>query len=188
MPVVKNLNNLTSEQLVKELRSRDVVIPLTSTSKKDVLINLYREHVLSRENRQNDSGDDNDDELAGSSLSSRISKKKLISKNLQTSLDDHRDVSNLSDSELYAKLKQFNSHIGPVTNTTRIVYQKKLQRYLNRAAYSDDDDDDDIEMEVDDNDAGDDDNDDGGVVEGDDDDDDGGEGEGEIRPVNEPLS
>jgi len=44
--------------------------------------------------------------------------------------DWEQDVTSLSDEELAQKLRELGANIGPITASTRAVYQRKLQRWL----------------------------------------------------------
>jgi len=44
--------------------------------------------------------------------------------------DTEVDVNHLSDNELTERLRQLGANIGPITDTTREVYRRKLQRWL----------------------------------------------------------
>ena len=38
----------------------------------------------------------------------------------------------LSNQEIFAHLKKFNLQVGPVTDTTRMLYERRLQKHLDQ--------------------------------------------------------
>lgn len=112
---------LTKTSLREALQQKGVPVP--PGSPKDTLVRLYREHFP---------GSD----TARESLLDFSSDEEADTKGHDTSLpvEVSQGVRSLTNDELYTKLKEFGDPVGPIVDTTRSLYEKRLQRYLNRGA------------------------------------------------------
>uniref|UniRef100_A0A023FYH2 LEM domain-containing protein n=1 Tax=Amblyomma parvum TaxID=251391 RepID=A0A023FYH2_AMBPA len=107
---------LTKASLVDKLRQKGVAV-LPSQSK-ETLVRLYRQHFPGSDTTRDDLMDFSSDEEADSqenSLPSEVS----------------QGVRSLTNDQLYTKLQEFGEPVGPIVETTRGVYEKRLQQYLN---------------------------------------------------------
>lgn len=95
-------------------------IPVAPSSPKETLMRLYRQHFPGSGTTRDDLLDFSSDEEADSqenSLPAEVS----------------HGVRSLTNDQLYTKLKEFGEPVGPIVETTRGVYEKRLQLYLNSA-------------------------------------------------------
>lgn len=175
-------NTLTVERLRKELTDRNV--PLPKYPKKEALVELYKQHIVSSRapksaasgHRLEFSDEDDETEVSKSrkSLGTMSKRRSLGTKGRDEVIitSSGMNISNMSDAELVDSLQQSGADVGPVTGTTRSVYEKKLLKLLeggvqrdraprisplkNRAAeqqrkpmthYSDEDDEEEVEEE-----------------------------------------
>lgn len=105
---------LTKAELRAALQLKGVPVP-PGSYKKDVLVRLYREHVPGSEARL----------AAGLDFSSDEDEEP------HAPLEDvSPEVRLLSNDDLFAKLQQFGYPVGPIVDSTRGVYEKRLQQFL----------------------------------------------------------
>uniref|UniRef100_A0A1E1XGH6 Putative conserved plasma membrane protein n=1 Tax=Amblyomma aureolatum TaxID=187763 RepID=A0A1E1XGH6_9ACAR len=112
---------LTKANLVDKLRHKGVSVP--PSSPKETLVRLYRQHFPGSDTTRDDLLDFSSDEEADSqesSLPAEVSPR----------------VRSLTNDQLYSKLKEFGEPVGPIVETTRGVYEKRLQQYLNSTQQS----------------------------------------------------
>lgn len=133
-------NNLTVDKLKKELSEHNV--PLPKYPKKEILVELYRMNVPNSAGktgayRLEFSDEDEVLENAKSRKSlSAVSKRRSVttrSRDEAVFSSSGINVSNMSDAELMETLQQHGADVGPVTETTRTVYEKKLVRLLDNS-------------------------------------------------------
>lgn len=105
---------LTKADLRAALQLKGVPVP-PSSYKKDVLVRLYREHVPGSEARL----------AAGLDFSS--------DEDEEPSVEVSPEVRSLTNDDLFAKLQQLGQPVGPIVDSTRGVYEKRLQQLLSPA-------------------------------------------------------
>uniref|UniRef100_A0A224Z0S1 Protein containing LEM domain n=1 Tax=Rhipicephalus zambeziensis TaxID=60191 RepID=A0A224Z0S1_9ACAR len=110
---------LTKASLREALQQKGVPVP--PGSPKETLVRLYRESFP---------GSD----TARESLLDFSSDEEADTKGHDTSLpvEVSQGVRSLTNDQLYTKLKEFGDPVGPIVDTTRSLYEKRLQRYLNK--------------------------------------------------------
>ena len=137
------MSSLTKEQLRSALISHGVPDLPPQSAKKEEWAALYEEHVLPVANGAGDFSSDDEVSLKPSptkraSTASKASRVSNISKASKSSkspkkavvedsmIVDGVDISALDDDELFAKLKEHGISAGPIVDSTRKLYQKKL--------------------------------------------------------------
>lgn len=115
--------NMTKANLVEALHQRGVSVP-SGSPKKELLVKLYRQHVLN--DGHFTSGDYSSDEDVRDT-----SKEHNDSYTLPEVSDS---VASLSDDALFAKLRDLGFQAGPVVASTRSLYEKQLQQLLNNGS------------------------------------------------------
>lgn len=111
--------SLTVEELKKALAKTGVDIPSTRGMKKDDYVKLYEEHVISL------------NESVGAAYSS--DEESSQNQNLNGENDWNliqEAVQNLSDDDLFLKLKEQGLPAGPIVPQTRKVYERRYLSYL----------------------------------------------------------
>uniref|UniRef100_A0A023FP16 LEM domain-containing protein n=1 Tax=Amblyomma cajennense TaxID=34607 RepID=A0A023FP16_AMBCJ len=106
---------LTKASLVEKLRQKGVAVQPSYT--KETLVRLHRQHFPGSDTTRDDLMDFSSDEEAGSQNSLPV--------------EVSHGVRSLTNDQLYTKLKEFGEPVGPIVDTTRGVYEKRLQQYLN---------------------------------------------------------
>jgi len=120
--------NLTKEQLKNELISHGVQPP-PMNSRKEEFIKLYEQHVAPIVSLKGDFSSDEENEL-----NEAVENQALRPENEAAELIcNGLNVAELSDEELFAQLQSFGIPVGPIVDTTRLVYQKKLAAILQRS-------------------------------------------------------
>ncbi|KAJ7376683.1 hypothetical protein OS493_033305 [Desmophyllum pertusum] len=123
---------LTKEKLKSALKANDIALPRTE-QRKAFYVDLYREHLTS----QNDAEEEfSSDEEESSDYSPMRASEKLpakpqkivINKKVKGGLPF--DVTALSDGDLARQMRSFGAPVGPITTTTRPLYQNKLAKLL----------------------------------------------------------
>ena len=139
----EKMSSLTKEQMRNALISHGVTNLPPQGAKKDELLALYEEHVVPVANGAADFSSDDEVSLKPSptkraSTASKASRVSNISKASKSSkspkkavvedsmIVDGVDISALDDDELFAKLKEHGISAGPIVDSTRKLYQKKL--------------------------------------------------------------
>ena len=145
------MSSLTKEQLRSALISHGVPDLPPQSAKKEEWAALYEEHVLPVANGAGDFSSDDEVSLKPSptkrastaskaSRVSTVSKASKASKSSKSSkkavvedsmIVDGVDISALDDEELFEKLKEHGISAGPIVDSTRKLYQKKLVLVLN---------------------------------------------------------
>lgn len=105
---------LTKEQLRNELIAHGVQPPVQS-ARKEEFIKLYEQHVAPIASTKGDFSSD-DEEIE--SPTNEVHSNSLNGNGI--------DVTGLSDEELYAQLQFYGIPAGPILESTRSVYQRKL--------------------------------------------------------------
>lgn len=108
---------LTKTSLREALHQKGVSVP--PGSPKETLVRLYREHFPASDSARDSLLDFSSDEEA---------ETKVHDTSLPVEVS--QGVRCLTNDELYTKLKEFGDPVGPIVDTTRSVYEKRLQRYL----------------------------------------------------------
>lgn len=118
---------LTKEKLKSELIANNVPLP-SADSKKDVYVQLYLKNltVLNKKHIpppiDTFSSDDEDNRVTG----------KKATRKTDRARKEEKDVSSLTDEELKVQLQKYGVHTGPVVASTRTLYEKKLQQFLDQ--------------------------------------------------------
>lgn len=117
------MSSLTIDQLKKSLSEQGVTLP-PSGSKKAEYVKLYEQYSTLNENL----GDtySSDDEMNSRTDSQNVSSSTSPSKTEALV----KEVEQLSNDDLFNKLREFGENVGPVLINTRRVYEKKLIRLL----------------------------------------------------------
>ncbi|XP_003747618.1 lamina-associated polypeptide 2 [Galendromus occidentalis] len=145
-----NLSLMASSRMTKD-QLRDALIEVgvktPVKAKKADLVKLYREHVLNEKIEE---------VTANDSLIGGFSSDEEESVLLDTShINRETDLKNLTNDELFYKLKELGETVGPILDSTRSIYEKRLSRVLNDddakdiSAFSADEGDDEKEKETD---------------------------------------
>ena len=137
------MSSLTKEQMRTALISHGVPNLPPQAAKKEEWAALYEEHVLPVANGAGDFSSDDEVSLKPSptkrvSTASKASRVSNVSKASKSSkspkkaveedsmIVDGVDISALDDDELFEKLKEHGISAGPIVDSTRKLYQKKL--------------------------------------------------------------
>jgi len=121
--------NLTKEQLKNELISHGVQPP-PMNSRKEEFIKLYEQHVAPIVSLKGDFSSDEENEV-----NEAVESQALMQENETTELVcGGLNIAELSDEELFAQLQSFGIPVGPIVETTRLVYQKKLAAILQKGS------------------------------------------------------
>ncbi|KAI8511075.1 uncharacterized protein LOC144914066 [Branchiostoma floridae x Branchiostoma belcheri] len=128
---VSNPSVLTKDQLKRELREAGVSLP-SGDQRKDVYVELYREHLLKGGRGTPGKGEfssDEEDSLRGTPGRGSV-KNKVLKKTAKKTAPPEMDVTQLSDKELGERLQELGATVGPIVATTRRVYERKLEKLL----------------------------------------------------------
>jgi len=131
---LKMAANLTKEQLRNELISHGVQPP-SSNSRKDEFVKLYEQHVAPIVSLRGDFSSDEENDV-----NEKMEKTEKNEDQTEKPAGDRElicegiNVADLSDEELFAQLQSFGIPVGPIVDTTRSVYQKKLAAILEKGA------------------------------------------------------
>ncbi|XP_063307444.1 LEM domain-containing protein 1 isoform X2 [Pelobates fuscus] len=117
-----NSSQLSKDQLKSVLISHNVPVP-QGDQRKAVYLQLYLEHVLSKDKVSAEFSSDEED---------------IVSENYHMPVEDHQkesgedemDVKSMSNSDLKEQLLLYGIKPGPILPSTRMVYEKKLQQLL----------------------------------------------------------
>ncbi|XP_013381753.1 emerin homolog 1-like isoform X1 [Lingula anatina] len=137
-------NSLTKEKLRQELKLNDIELP-GPDAKKDVYVELYRKHLLKtvQDSPLTEFSSDEEFEIVNQKLKINKSPRKNLDsprkskgtprkkvKEPEPATPEKMDISSLSDEELMEKLKELGYSPGPIVESTRAVYERKLQNLL----------------------------------------------------------
>lgn len=120
----------TKDQLLERLESRGVFSD--PKSKKDELVLMYKQ-VFANDPEVFSSDDEDEDEAQNGGLE-QPKKRKSVSRSSRRSdavVVDEADLSELTDDEIFEKLKGFGVDVGPIVASTRSLYVKKLAALIN---------------------------------------------------------
>lgn len=122
---------LTKDQLKRELKANGISLP-RAEQKKSFYVDLYLEHLTSQNGDEEFSSDEEVPQYSSMRASEKLPvkppKKVTINKRVKGGLPF--DVVALSDGDLARQLKSFGATVGPITESTRPLYQKKLAKLL----------------------------------------------------------
>lgn len=127
-------SQLTKEKLKSELLANNVSLP-SADSKKDVYVQLYLKNltVLNKKNLPPPSDTfSSDEEVITPVLSNRSRSGKKATRKTDKARAEENDISGLTDEELKDKLLKYGLLSGPIVASTRSVYEKKLQQFLDQ--------------------------------------------------------
>ncbi|KAK3746039.1 hypothetical protein QZH41_012983 [Actinostola sp. cb2023] len=119
---------LTKDRLKSELLTHGVTLP-RGDQRKQVYVSLYLDHLTSQNEGVEKLGFSSDEEEDDVKPSPRppARPKHLIRKPVKGL---PYDVNALSDGDLARQLRNYGQVVGPITETTRPLYQKKLIKIL----------------------------------------------------------
>lgn len=112
------MSELTKQQLINELVTHGVQLP-ASTAKKSEYVKIYEKYVAPVAQSKGDFSSD-DEDLPVNDV------KAQVTMDTSTMVINGLDVTSLDDDDLYARLQDLGSPVGPIVDSTRAVYQKKL--------------------------------------------------------------
>ncbi|KAK4292789.1 hypothetical protein Pmani_034469 [Petrolisthes manimaculis] len=111
------MSGLTKEQLKNQLISHGVGLP-SNSAKKEAYVRLYHKYVGPLANSKGDFSSDDDDLPINDIRTEPVSNEIMLIGGI--------NIAQLDDDDLYARLKALGATAGPVVDTTRKVYQRKL--------------------------------------------------------------
>lgn len=112
------MSGLTKDQLKNKLITHGVELP-PSSAKKDEYVRLYDKYVAPMEQSKGDFSSDDDEDSPIVPIQNEINMEQSL-------VIDGLDISKLDDNELFSRLQDLGATVGPIVDTTRKVYQKKL--------------------------------------------------------------
>ncbi|KAK8400775.1 hypothetical protein O3P69_002520 [Scylla paramamosain] len=113
------MSELTKQQLINELVTHGVELP-ASTAKKSEYVKIYEKYVAPVAQSKGDFSSDDED------LPVNDVKAQVTTMDTSTLVINGLDITSLDDDDLYAQLQELGSPVGPIVDSTRSVYQKKL--------------------------------------------------------------
>nr|XP_006822726.1 PREDICTED: lamina-associated polypeptide 2, isoforms beta/delta/epsilon/gamma-like [Saccoglossus kowalevskii] len=131
--IVADPSVLTKDRLKSDLQSHNIPLP-SGDARKDAYVKLYLKHLtplIAKKHRDSPKRSEfsSDEESTPRVRGERKKTTKKSSSSRVISRDDieiEKDVANLSDTELASALQELGATIGPITATTRSVYERKL--------------------------------------------------------------
>jgi len=116
--------SLTKEELKNALINNGIDLP-PSSSKKEVFVALYEKHVAPIDEKREFSADEEDEEI----IITKKAKPPIYAFD-RSAVTAEVDVDSMDDDQLLQSLKENNIEAGPIGNTTRDLYKKKLKEAL----------------------------------------------------------
>ncbi|KAM9311611.1 thymopoietin [Gastrophryne carolinensis] len=118
---------LTKDKLKSELLANDVPLP-SGEQKKDVYVQLYRQHLTARNRATPDFSSDEEREATPVRGRGRPPGRKATKKTDKPSPEEktEHDVTELSNEALREELLKYGITPGPIMGSTRKVYEKRL--------------------------------------------------------------
>ncbi|XP_062928308.1 lamina-associated polypeptide 2, isoforms beta/gamma-like [Mobula hypostoma] len=122
---------LTKERLKTELLAHSVRLPL-GDQRKDVYVQLYLKHLTARNSRRSPDFSSDEEEGLGSGRPHRKSTKKTDKAN--TTMNNFIDMTQMTNENLREQLMKYGYSVGPIVDTTRKVYERKLEQLMDQAS------------------------------------------------------
>ncbi|XP_072097357.1 lamina-associated polypeptide 2, isoforms beta/delta/epsilon/gamma-like [Mobula birostris] len=122
---------LTKERLKTELLAHSVRLPL-GDQRKDVYVQLYLKHLTARNSRRSPDFSSDEEEGLGSGRPHRKSTKKTDKAN--TTMNNFIDMTQMTNENLREQLTKYGYSVGPIVDTTRKVYERKLEQLMDQAS------------------------------------------------------
>ncbi|XP_068132994.1 thymopoietin isoform X2 [Hyperolius riggenbachi] len=124
---VDNPSQLTKEQLKSELLANNVQLP-SGEQRKDVYVQLYKQHLSGRSRATPDFSSDEERESTPMRGRGRPPGRKATKKTDKPTVEEktEQDVTDLSNEALKVELLKYGITSGPIQGSTRKVYEKKL--------------------------------------------------------------
>ncbi|EDV28982.1 uncharacterized protein TRIADDRAFT_52400 [Trichoplax adhaerens] len=134
--LAKDPSVLTKDRLKALLSTNGVPLP-EGDQRKDVYVKLYMQHIQNKNidtrntepNVRSEFSSDDDTQ----SVSKSAKKRKPAKKRKSTDTNNVFNIDSLSDEELLANLKKYDSAAGPIIDSTRNVYKRKLKAFIQRS-------------------------------------------------------
>ncbi|XP_036390344.1 LEM domain-containing protein 1 isoform X1 [Megalops cyprinoides] len=129
MPVfVEDPAQFSKQRLKLELVAHNVPLP-AGESKKQVYLDLYLKYIA--KNKAADFSSDEEDQAQEDAVQEpSVSQEEEEQQNEES---DKMDVTQLTDDELKAEFQKYGVKVGPIVASTRVLYERKLQRLLDPA-------------------------------------------------------
>ncbi|CAL8359385.1 unnamed protein product [Lota lota] len=122
---------LTKDKLKSELMANNVLLP-SGEHKKEVYVQLYLKNltVLNTKNSPPPDAFSSDDELPTPVVSNRSRSGRKAARKTDRPRTEETDVTDLTDEDLREQLAKHGVETGPIVASTRKLYEKKLQKFL----------------------------------------------------------
>ncbi|KAJ8265119.1 hypothetical protein COCON_G00142180 [Conger conger] len=135
MPVfVEDPAQFSKQRLKLELVANNVDLP-AGERKKQVYLDLYMKYVSKK--GAADFSSDEEDQVQGNDVDEPGVREEEEEEEDQAEESDVMDVTQLTDDELKAQLLLLGVKAGPIVDSTRVLYERKLQRLLDQAPQPD---------------------------------------------------
>ncbi|KAF5893393.1 phosphate carrier protein, mitochondrial isoform X2, partial [Clarias magur] len=122
---------LTKDKLKSELLANDVALP-SGEHRKDVYVQLYLKHLTALNKKHSANDTFSSDEEITPIVSNRSRSGKKATKKTDKTRKEELDVASLTDSELRDQLMKCGINPGPISATTRRLYERRLQNLLDK--------------------------------------------------------
>ncbi|KAM9496641.1 thymopoietin b [Clarias gariepinus] len=122
---------LTKDKLKSELLANDVPLP-SGEHRKDVYVQLYLKHLTALNKKHSATDTFSSDEEITPIISNRSRSGKKATKKTDKTRKEELDVTSLTDSELRSHLMKYGINPGPISATTRRLYERRLQNLLDK--------------------------------------------------------
>ncbi|XP_075712889.1 thymopoietin isoform X3 [Rhinoderma darwinii] len=125
---------LTKEKLKNELIANNIVLP-SGDQRKDVYVQLYRQHLTSRNRATPDFSSDEERESTPLRSRGRPPGRKATKKTDKPTVEgtNEQDITSLSNEALKEELLKYGYKPGPVLGSTRKVYEQRLLKLKEQA-------------------------------------------------------